>query len=828
MMVIQQAIYGEVPGQTSGHDLLAASGEKDELFRRVSGLTDLADRPQGGIPNPIVRGLFAEGHFLLIKAFPDVNSKLRSGRLFVHVLFIANSDVHRVRNINDLFRYHLPVIQKDAEMRPLEYDPQVTPGAQGAVNGRAAAATNALLNNEPFAWLGEEGYWEWMTSIWPQLPARVVETLRVGAAFSPAYAKSENLNLLFIPNDAKTLWERHSFQVIDTTTTATLNTAAAHWLVGDVKAASPFQTLLDDFAPKIDSIDLVNRLQTHGNVYHQLDQKPKLSHLLVLAHFISRVNPDERTGIKGKARLLSVILKVLPDASIEQIRALKDQSWNGFPGAVEAVSAALRAWLAHHLLQGPNAKESGSVLAKALEASASNWWSKAVLTHVADRLGTRQPNDAAILWQWMIGEPALIAAHASWLPDDAESELAQKIPKLQPAVAEAVLHMAEQKCWLLFHAKVAARCYSPAKAIEAQLRIDTDVHHASALEALSEEIDGKAFIPVATVHTDARLHRIAGRLIAKNSKLLQGLDIASQGWQCCWEAAIELGAEVWTGVLGPQQTLFSILDHLLAGKPFSAKLLEAMSASNQGSLKNYSQRASIWQKLPAAARSGFIAGTLVEMIDELALGQLKIGDLETELKGGLKSQELQQRIISSSEIPISKRIRLIELLPGLGAEHLQQLMRSQRLSSSEAEQLGQLALQKGWGRVAEDLYHLRSHRKDLVPALLKCSSLLGFLKRVNLSVSGLKRDAISKEEWWGEFLKISIELYPLGPEQHGLWESTGGDLSQILTNGTGRDKWSHAIRILRNDGKPAIETLITEMLKTYSQNETLKGLQHTL
>ena len=499
MIVIQQAIYGEVPGQTSGHDLLAASGEKDELFRRVSGLTDLADRPQGGIPNPIVRGLFAEDHFLLIKAFPDVNSGLRSGRLFVHVLFIAKSDLPKVRNISDLFRYHLSAIQKDAEMRPLEYDPQGTSGAECAANGRAAAATNALMNDKPFVWLGEKGYWEWLTCIWPQLPARVVETLRIGAAFSPALAKSENLNLLYIPNDAKTLWERHSFRVIDTTTTETLQSPAAHWLVGDAKAASSFQTLLDDFAPKIDSVDLVNRLQTHGSVYHQLDQRPKLNHLLVLAHFISRVNPDETSGIKGKKRLLSVILEILPDASIEQIRALTDQSWNGFPSAVETVSTALRDWLTHHLLQATKAKEIGSVLAKALETDASNWWSKAVLAHIADRLSTRQPNDAAILWQWMMREPSLIAKHASWLPADAESELAQKIPKLEPAVAEAVLHMAEQKSWLLFHAKVAARCYPPDTAIEAQLRIDTDVHHVRALEALSEMIEGKALLPVATV-----------------------------------------------------------------------------------------------------------------------------------------------------------------------------------------------------------------------------------------------------------------------------------------------------------------------------------------
>ena len=92
MIIIHQAIYGEVQGKTSGHDLLAASDEKNELFRRVSGHTDLADRPEGGVlSSSVVRGLFTEDHFLLIKTFPDKSPGLRSGRVFSHALFIPTS-----------------------------------------------------------------------------------------------------------------------------------------------------------------------------------------------------------------------------------------------------------------------------------------------------------------------------------------------------------------------------------------------------------------------------------------------------------------------------------------------------------------------------------------------------------------------------------------------------------------------------------------------------------------------------------------------------------------------------------------------------------------
>jgi len=163
MIVIHQAIYGEVQGKTSGHDLLAASDKKNELFRRISGHTDLADRPQGGIlSGPVVRGFFAEDHLLLIKTFPDKSAGLRSGRVFAHALFVPKADLQRVRFLNDLFKYHLPTIQKEAEMHPLKYHSHEAMAMTNTVDGREAAATNALLQNQPFVWLGEEGYWEWL------------------------------------------------------------------------------------------------------------------------------------------------------------------------------------------------------------------------------------------------------------------------------------------------------------------------------------------------------------------------------------------------------------------------------------------------------------------------------------------------------------------------------------------------------------------------------------------------------------------------------------------------------------------------------------------
>ena len=314
-------------------------------------------------------------------------------------------------------------------------------------------------------------------------------------------------------------------------------------------------------------------------------------------------------------------------------------------------------------------------------------------------------------------------------------------------------------------------------------------------------------------------------MIARNNKILKGLDIASEGWQRCWEVAIELGNEVWAGTSNPQHTLFEILDHLLAGNSFSGSLLNAISIGKYSTLKDYPKRASIWHELPEKARSGFIVATLLELIDDLATGKLSFNDLEAELQNGAQSQNVQQHVISSNTIPLSKKLRLFDVLPGLGEDNAQQLIQHNQFSAAEAEEFGRLVSKNRWETVVDGLYDNRSHRKDLVPALLQCSHLLGLWRRIGLSVTGLKSDAITRDEWWEALRSKAVELYPLGPTQNGLWTNAGGKVEELHYQGaSGKQSWSFAINHIRNGGSPSAKKLIKEMQKEFNRDFQLTQL----
>jgi hypothetical protein len=174
------------------------------------------------------------------------------------------------------------------------------------------------------------------------------------------------------------------------------------------------------------------------------------------------------------------------------------------------------------------------------------------------------------------------------------------------------------------------------------------------------------------------------------------------------------------------------------------------------------------------------------------------------------------------------KLQLFNVLPFLGESHAKQLIENSHFPPGVAKEFGLLVSKNRWEAVAGELYNNRFDRKDLLPALLQCSQLLGLWQRLNLSAFGLKRDSVTQDEWWEEFLETANKLFPSGPNENGLWVSAGGDLSQILTTGTGRKKWSQAFQILRNNGKPKPKKLLSKMREIYQDNEQLKTLQDTL
>ena len=726
MMIIEQAIYGEKQGVTSGHDLLADSKEKNELFKRVSGYTDLADRPEGGVLQwPVVRGFFVENHFLFIKTFPD-SETLRSGRVFAHALFIKKEDLPKIQDITDLFKFHLTAIDKEAAMSSIEYAPIEVNATLSSRDPREMAAINALLANERVVWLSEEGYWEWLKSIWSRIPVETKMKLRIGAAFNPQRLNTEVVNIVFVPGDTKSLWTRHSIEVIDSTAVDSSPLPLANWLAGNKTQAAEFQQLLDDFSPKVNSLSIFKRLQDHGKVYHTLDKAPKLGPMLAFSNFISQISPNNNSGLEGKEKLFSGILDAVTQATVPQITALFYQTWKGFPNAIQRISTVLNDWLTRNLLIKGNTQESGGILLQALRSNQSNWWTETVLNFIKERLTHQDPGDAKAIWIWMINQPELISQHSLWLPDTAENDLAKALPKLEKSLVELVLKMAIKKNWLLLHAKTVTHAYNPVQSIEAQLAIDTDNNNLTGLKALSEVITDSQFVEIASEKDEIRLHQIAGEMIANKAQLLKHVDITKSGGQICWELSVKQGGKIWAGVEAPEELLFKVMDHLLTGKGFKESLLVSISNSEINDLTRYSKRSQIWEVLPKSVKSNFLLSTSKSVLSMYLLGSIPVNEIEKPISDTIISDSFQTQFLHEKKADIESVLKLYEVFSGLKDDFLSGYIHyfASTMSESQAVRLGTIVKQHGHRKTARSIYDKLKFNHSFTAAYQACSNLV--------------------------------------------------------------------------------------------------------
>lgn len=83
------------------------------------------------------------------------------------------------------------------------------------------------------------------------------------------------------------------------------------------------------------------------------------------------------------------------------------------------------------------------------------------------------------------------------------------------------------------------------------------------------------------------------------------------------------------------------------------------------------------------------------------------------------------------------------------------------------------------------------------------------------------------DSFWQELRSVGAELYPKGPHQRALWESAGGDPSELPRRDNGRTAWFEAVKLVRLGGGGASITamsLVREMALHFPNNDVVRSL----
>ncbi len=72
-----------------------------------------------------------------------------------------------------------------------------------------------------------------------------------------------------------------------------------------------------------------------------------------------------------------------------------------------------------------------------------------------------------------------------------------------------------------------------------------------------------------------------------------------------------------------------------------------------------------------------------------------------------------------------------------------------------------------------------------------------------------------------ELTTLCTSLYPQGPQERAIWERAGGDLALLELQGTGRERWWRALRLIHNGGGPRLANLLAAASEEFPHNEVL-------
>ena len=90
---------------------------------------------------------------------------------------------------------------------------------------------------------------------------------------------------------------------------------------------------------------------------------------------------------------------------------------------------------------------------------------------------------------------------------------------------------------------------------------------------------------------------------------------------------------------------------------------------------------------------------------------------------------------------------------------------------------------------------------------------------------------ISNDEIWENLIEVVINLYPRGPEDQKIWLRSGGDVSAIELNSSGKASWVSALLTLKKGGGGKTITLIKlvqTMREDYPNNAELERLFNSI
>ncbi|WNZ79318.1 effector-associated domain EAD1-containing protein [Pseudomonas sp. P105] len=809
-------MYGEV---RRGHGLRAASGD-NKLASELTSRLDLPDTaPPGADWSPYVSGFPYRDRYVIARTFRDPNAT-RTGMVLSHVLIASLDEIINISDLQEVFDQlitqpvapaHLLAFSIDFHDKPVPSVPELAATASALVT-RAAG---------PVVRVGHEGFEQLIASLW----ARLWPTMRREFSFRISFGPGDLIEslvpvLVCTPSSLAARWQGH--RLIHNYTNAS-SSLASRFLIGDVEGEQ-LRLFADSIGTEFSNFGDLTLLE-QAYRFAILVPAP-IGNSVAAIRLVERLSPDPQRGKAGKEKILESFIFLLKSATASDILSLRNLQLNGFAQA-EKLWRALNEWVAKNLFPKTQDLEFLTAVTDALRiGKACEDWCHAILGGL--RSATREGGEflPSALWRWAEADPTITEPLWECIEVDKlfESSLVRVAPlALKHGQVRPILSYAAHNGLYRLHGAAAVAAESLLDALRLQVSIEPASEN-EGIQVILQRATSSEVLSCAIDIGDVRLISFATNAVSEEPELLTHIDVSNKVVREIWSSALVQNLSVWEGPANPRAAFDQILSEYLDGFETSSLLIDRLANTPLGDLSAFPRRAELWAKLSGNTRSVLLRATASGWIESADKGYQSAVELPLcdSIRADHKFDVLLDRLAFGQ---IARAAMLVGLLPSFEEVSFRRWLRKATLqtlllNTQDAEAIGRLVDKRHWKNAADDLMQLlRSGRTDMRPALRACLSLIGFFDRWMYGLSDLT--AIEK---WDLLIKLAADLYPLGPDEDGLWERAGGHNSDLGYSGSGRSRWRDAIGRVRLGRTPRIDNLLREMLQDYKDNADLNFL----
>ncbi len=838
-IIIHQAICGE---RNKAWDLLKTTMPDFDIAKKIAFKTDLQDSPPSGIPwQPVIRGFPFDDYYLLVKTYPDTSPDVRKGRVFSHCLVISKEDLHNIVYLKQLLTHFKDFIDKSISINIITYHEKIESilsireSLQPRFNKAIRGFTNLENHKSTIIWIGQEDYEDAVCRFWQLLAPEQRAIYNFGINFNTSEIPIGKINFITTPENIENKFVNSGFCVIGKNDSIALTAFLEKFLAGDIEASER----LNVFKRAIETTDLpvteINIIEKGITTFENINTVKDLKLLVTLSHIVAKYSPDEIKGIMFKNQLLDKICSIARKANVKDIMLLKIIKIDSFKDSEIKLSQAMIIWIDNILFSVTENKKRDltSIIKQYYEATFTNWWVNLIGKKVKNFLAKIDSSKAEVIWQWITNNIGLLKKLQSDIDISiiAENHFIFHFPaKIEKSMFGALKAFAAKVNWLKLHATIVKNEYPFELAISEQIKVDADLHFDEAVKIITNGVKPQSTLDFAVTHGDDRLIKIAGHLCYNDSTLLTKINVRNSNWQGIWLEAINNGNSIADGIKKPQKEIFKLFDNLVEGNSCNENLLGKISESEYANLLDYPKMKIIWLKLPTTLKNRFLektASTLLKSVSE---------DSTLEVPS---DKALSDYIISSKAIStflyynrgnIKNALPIFSTFKQLPERILKDYVSNYTgpLDVIDATQLGKLVRDRRYKNVAYVINDKTFPDNNFKCALAECYSLLSFITQGLIFLSGRFSNVnITTDQWWEVFKELSIKLYSGGPSDNKIWLQASGEEYDLLTSGTGKELWIHALDKLRNGGCSGItiEKLLKKMIKEHPKNDELKTLK---